>query len=129
MRKMLPVIFGRKLVFLLSLAVICISNCSCIESGRRADFYVDQGRCKALTRSALLVEMPEICPTPDGMALDSEGNIIVACPNYADQSQPAVLMKIDKNNDVRLYCRVPTHPATGVACPMGIAPCLQIQVI
>ena len=121
MRKMLPVISGRNLVSLLCLAGVCISNCSCIESGRRADFYVDQGQCKALARSRLLVEMPAICPTPDGMALDSEGNIIVACPNYADQSQPAVLMKIDKNKQVRLYCRVPTHPETGVACPMGIA--------
>ncbi len=115
MRKILPVISGRNLVSLLCLAGVCISNCSCIESGRRADFYVDQGQCKALTRSRLLVEMPAICPTPDGMALDSEGNIIVACPNYADQSQPAVLMKIDKNKQVRLYCRVPTHPETGVA--------------
>lgn len=69
----------------------------------------------------LLVELPEICPTPDGMALDADGNIILACPNYADQSHPAVLMRIDPENRVRLLALAPTHPETGVGCPMGIA--------
>ena len=69
----------------------------------------------------LLVKLPDYCPTPDGMAMDSEGNIIVACPNYADQTQPAVLMKIDKQNRATLWAKVPTMPETGLACPMGIA--------
>ena len=69
----------------------------------------------------LLVKLPEGCPTPDGMAMDAEGNIILTCPNYADQTHPAVLMKIDPKNRVRLFCKVATHPETGVACPMGIA--------
>ena len=29
----------------------------------------------------LLLTLPDICPTPDGMAMDSDGNIILACPN------------------------------------------------
>ncbi len=69
----------------------------------------------------LLTRLPEICPTPDGMALDGRGNIILACPNFADQSHPAVLMKIDRESRVRLLCCVPVHPETGVACPMGVA--------
>jgi len=69
----------------------------------------------------LLVKLPEICPTPDGMALDGEGNIIVACPNFADQTKPAVLMKIDPRNRVSLLCPAPVLPETGLACPMGIA--------
>jgi sugar lactone lactonase YvrE len=69
----------------------------------------------------LLVKLPEICPTPDGMALDPQGNIILTCPNYADQSHPAVLMRIDPKNQVRLFAKMPIHPKTGVACPMGIA--------
>ena len=80
-----------------------------------------QQESKPLASPQLLVKLPEICPTPDGMALDSQGNIILACPNYADQTHPAVLMKIDKQNRVRLFCQMPTHPETGVACPMGIA--------
>ena len=77
--------------------------------------------CKPLTTPQLLVKLPEICPTPDGMALDSAGNIILTCPNYADPTHPAVLMKIDPKNQVRLFCIMPVHPETGVACPMGIA--------
>ncbi len=80
-----------------------------------------QESCEPLTKPQLLVKLPEICPTPDGMALDSEGNVILACPNYADQTHPAVLMKIDRENRVRLFCQMPTHPDSGVACPMGIA--------
>jgi len=74
-----------------------------------------------LKKPKLLVKLPEICPNPDGLAMDAEGNVIVACPNYADQTHPAVLMKIDAKDRVRLFCKVPTHPKTGVACPMGIA--------
>ena len=77
--------------------------------------------CEPPAEPKLLLKLPEICPTPDGMALDAEGNIILACPNYADQSHPAVLMKIDKKNRARLFCMVPADLETGVACPMGIA--------
>lgn len=74
----------------------------------------------SLVTPELLVRLPEICQTPDGMTLDADGNIILTCPNYADPTHPAVLMKIDPENRVRLFCIVPVHPETGVACPMGI---------
>lgn len=103
------------------MALLYASICSsCAASPEAAVTYVDQDKCKALTRSKLLVALPEICPTPDGMTLDRDGNIIVACPNYGDPSHPAVLMKIDKQGQARLLARVPAHPETGVACPMGI---------
>ena len=77
--------------------------------------------CKPLTKPELFSILPTICPTPDGMAMDAQGNIILACPNFADQTQPAVLMKIDPQNRVRLWCVPPAHPDTGVCCPMGLA--------
>ncbi len=80
-----------------------------------------EGAAAPLKTPQLLVKLPEICPTPDGMALDADGNLILACPNYADQTHPAVLMKIDPENRVRLLCLAPIHPETGVGCPMGIA--------
>ena len=104
------------LVALLTVAT-CVLLVSCSQTPRG---YVPQSKCPALTASKLLVELPEICPTPDGMAMDKDGNIIVACPNYGDQSKPAVLMKIDKDNKASLWAHVSTHPDTGVACPMGI---------
>jgi len=104
------------LVVLLTVAT-CVLLVSCSQTPRG---YVPQSKCPALTASKLLVELPDICPTPDGMAMDKHGNIIVACPNYGDQSKPAVLMKIGKDNKASLWAHVPTHPDTGVACPMGI---------
>jgi len=109
-------------VFVVLLAVLaCVVFVSCKKSPETSpEGYVSQSECPALTVSKLLVELPDICPTPDGMAMDAEGNIIVACPNYGDQSKPAVLMKIGKDNKASLWTHVPTHPDTGVACPMGI---------
>ena len=69
----------------------------------------------------LLVELPEYCPTPDGMAVDGDGNLVVACPNYGDASQPAGLIKIDGQNRVTKLADVPPLAETGRACPMGIA--------
>ncbi len=80
-----------------------------------------QDECKPKTTSQLLLTLPEICPTPDGMVLDAEGNIILSCPNYFDTTHPAVLMKIDPQNNIRLFCLMPTHPETGLSCPMGMA--------
>ncbi len=55
------------------------------------------------------------------MAIDPEGRLIVACPNYADASQPACLIRIDKQRRVSKWVDVPVLAETGVACPMGIA--------
>ena len=77
-------------------------------------------RMKPITEPALLVELPDTCPTPDGMTYDKDGNIILACPNYGDMSKPAVFLMIDKENKVSLYATCPTLEKTGRACPMGI---------
>jgi sugar lactone lactonase YvrE len=101
-------------------AALCLLCASCAQSHTPAG-YVDKAKCPPVTRSKLLVELPEICPTPDGMAVAPDGALIVACPNYGDQSHPAVLMRIGRDGQARLHARVPTHPDTSVACPMGIA--------
>lgn len=59
--------------------------------------------------------------TPDGMAIDSEGNLILACPNYADTSKQGCILKIDKNKKIEKWVDVPVHEETGLAHPMGIA--------
>jgi sugar lactone lactonase YvrE len=80
--------------------------------------------CVLVTHGAqpqLLVTLPDYCPTPDGMAIDGEGNLVVACPNYADPSKGARLIKIDKALKVTDWVTVPPMKETGRACPMGIA--------
>ena len=71
-------------------------------------------------KSKLFIELPGTCPTPDGMAIDGEGNLILACPNFADLSKPALIMKIDKNKRLTVLAECPILPKTGRACPMGI---------
>ena len=53
-----------------------------------------------MIESKLFAKLPEYVTTPDGMAIDSEGNLILACPNYADTDTvgaPGCVLKIDKN--------------------------------
>lgn len=78
--------------------------------------------CTGETRKPeLFTVLPEYCPTPDGMAIDQAGNLILACPNFADQSQPACLVKIDQNKQITKWFDVPPLNETGYAAPMGIA--------
>jgi sugar lactone lactonase YvrE len=75
----------------------------------------------AQTTSQLLVALPDFCPTPDGMAVDTAGNLVVACPNFADSEQPGCLIRIDSELNVSRLGDVPPLPETGKAYPMGIA--------
>jgi sugar lactone lactonase YvrE len=69
----------------------------------------------------LFTLLPDYIATPDGMAIDPEGNLVLACPNFADQTKPGCLVKISVARKVTKWVDVPVLPATGLACPMGIA--------
>jgi len=76
----------------------------------------------------LLVELPEFCLTPDGMDIDKDGNLIVACPNYGSYAkgatkgtQPGCFIKISSEGKVSKWFDSPVMKETGRACPMGIA--------
>ena len=71
--------------------------------------------------TSLFLELPYYCPTPDAMAIAPNGDLVVTCPNFADQSQKAWIIRIDKGRNVRKWVEVPPLDKTGVACPMGIA--------
>ncbi|MDO5553438.1 MAG: phage head-tail adapter protein [Planctomycetia bacterium] len=65
--------------------------------------------------------LPEYVATPDGMAVCQEtGDLIVACPNFGDDSKPACILRINKNGQVRKWFEVPVSEETGKAYPMGI---------
>jgi sugar lactone lactonase YvrE len=69
----------------------------------------------------LFVVLPDYVCTPDGMAIDAEGDLILACPNYADPSMPGCILKIDGKKNIRKWVDVPVSEETGHAFPMGIA--------
>ena len=68
----------------------------------------------------LFAILPEYVCTPDGMAIDEEGNLILACPNYADLSKPGCILKINEKKEIRKWVDVPVLEETGHAFPMGI---------
>ena len=73
-----------------------------------------------LKTPTLLLRLPDSCNTPDGMTLDAKGNIILSVPNFNDDSSPSRLMKIDPQNRITEFYRLPVHPETGKVCPMGL---------
>lgn len=74
-----------------------------------------------MLQSTLFTVLPDYVVTPDGMAIDAEGNLILSCPNYADHSKPGCLLKIDPQKNITKWVDVPVSPETGHAFPMGIA--------
>ena len=68
----------------------------------------------------LFYELPEFCPTPDGFAQAPWGDVLLACPNFADSTHPAMILRITPENQVRIWTLWPTDPDTGKAGPMGM---------
>ena len=66
------------------------------------------------------LKLPAICATPDGMAIAPDGSLLLTCPNFADQTKKACILKIDRNFKVSLFFEFPPYKPTGVVCPMGI---------
>ena len=71
--------------------------------------------------SKLFTLLPEnlVC-TPDGMAVDKDDNLILACPNFADLSMPSCVLKITKERKIAKWFDVPKNEYTGEARAMGI---------
>jgi len=73
-----------------------------------------------LRQAELLVELPDYCNTPDGMALLDDGSFVLSVPNFNDPTPGAFIMKISADNQVSKFLVAPPHPDTGAAGPMGI---------
>ncbi|MBD5301228.1 MAG: phage head-tail adapter protein [Bacteroides sp.] len=104
-----------KSVVALTGGVILFASCAGGGSKSVNDLPIEVTRA-----STLFVELPDGCPTPDGMAIDSAGYLILACPNFADPSKTASLMRITQDGKIEKWIEVPVLAETGVACPMGI---------
>ena len=73
-----------------------------------------------LAKAELFYKFPEFVNVPDGFCQAPWGDILLSCPNYADNSHPALILKITPDNQVRIWAVCPIDPATGVAGPMGM---------
>ena len=70
--------------------------------------------------TTLFALLPEYVCTPDGMAIDQNGDLIVSCPNYAQDDMSGCMIRIDKDHNITKWFDVPVHPETGLARNMGI---------
>lgn len=77
-------------------------------------------RLGGLKKARLLVELPDYCNTPDGMALMPDGGFVLSVPNFNDPTPGAFIMKISADNKVSKFFIPPPHPKTEKAGPMGI---------
>lgn len=90
--------------------------------GRRAITLLFAVLCTAASAGKPFAVFPDSCTTPDGMAVDPAGRLVIAAPNLADPSKPGVLFRIDRPGDAPyVWIMVPPHPKTGHAAPMGIS--------
>lgn len=75
-----------------------------------------------MQETKLFTLLPEAyVSTPDGMAVDRHGNLILSCPNFADDAMSGCVVRIDARRGVSKWFDVPPHPETGLARNMGIA--------
>lgn len=77
------------------------------------------GTC-ALQTPKLFAVLPDCAPTPDGMAIATNGDLIVACPNFADFKKPGCLLRINKKREITRWVDIPVLDKTQQAFPMGI---------
>ncbi len=80
-----------------------------------------------LQKAQLLVDLPDFAVTPDGMAVAPDGDLLLACPNFASYAPgaakpvvPGRFVKIGKDRKVRDLFECPVLAETGRACPMGV---------
>ena len=107
-----------KKYYLLSLVTASLIGATCIQCTSPKQ---KSGENTLPQKSELFVSLPDYCPTPDGMAIAPNGDLILACPNFADITQPACLMRITKDGAVSKWLDVPVLEETGWASPMGLA--------
>lgn len=74
-----------------------------------------------MKESKLFSVLPEFICTPDGMAIDRHGNLVLSCPNYAEDTMSGLVARLDRQGNCEKWFDVPVHPETGVARNMGIA--------
>ena len=74
-----------------------------------------------LLTPTIAVTLPEKYNTPDGMDLAADGTIVLSCPNFNDPSHPAVMLRVDKSDQVSEILVLPVHPETKHVGPLGVA--------
>ena len=115
-----------RILTLVAVALMLVAGCKKPPSGEPSGG--NNEKSSNLQTPKLLVELPKFCPTPDGMDIDKDGNLVVASPNYGSYpkdatkgTEPGCVIKISPEGKVTKWFDSPVLEATGRACPMGLA--------
>ena len=78
------------------------------------------GIAVAVSGAVTKIQMPSSCTTPDGMAIDAAGRLVIAAPNN-DRRAPGAIFRMDTPDGAPYkWFEVPVNPETGFAAPMGV---------
>src|SRR3990172_5841682 len=100
--------------------VCCLAFLGCAKKEDKPAEKPEAKGPSGLRKAELLVELPDYCNTPDGMALLPDNSFVLCVPNYNDANAGAFIMKVSADNKVSKFFTPPPHPKTKVAAPMGI---------
>ena len=108
-----------------NVSIVLVVFCGLVVTGcaKKEEAPAGEPETKAasgLKKAELLVELPDYCNTPDGMALLPDGSFVLSVPNFNDTTPGAFIMKILADNKVSKFFTPPPHPKTEKAAPMGI---------
>ena len=96
------------------------SFCMCLLLALAATMLLT-GCAAPIGNPKIAVELPAAGRnTPDGMALGKDGNMYLSTFNFGDKTVEAAIMYIDKNDKIHQFIKLPNHPGTKRACPLGI---------
>lgn len=75
-----------------------------------------------LIKPTLFADLGETCQTPDGMALDKNGNLFLAITNpISFEKYGSKILTFDKNDKpIIWFDKLPLHPVTNKVHPMGM---------
>lgn len=68
----------------------------------------------------IALNLPDKYNTPDGMTVCPKGCIILSVPNINDPNHPAVLLRVNKKDEISEIVKLPPHPDTQRAVPLGV---------
>jgi len=103
-----------------SVAISLFLAAGCSKKPDESGAPSPEGSASGLKKAALLVELPDYCNTPDGMALLGDGGFVLSVPNFNDPTPGAFIMKVSADNKVTKFFVPPPHAETQKAGPMGI---------
>ena len=64
--------------------------------------------------------LPACCNTPDGLEVLPNGSLLLAAPNFTDDSSPGVVLEITPDNRATPFYYPAVHPESKKVYPMGI---------